>query len=112
MRLTEFQQRRAGASSQLATHKVEALLVSSPANVRYLSGFAGSNGLMLLTGDEAHFFTDPRYAAETAETITCKVHVAKNLLVLAVAALIKRKRLTKIGFEPSWMNMDQHARLK
>lgn len=100
------------ASQQIASHKVEALLVSSPPNIRYLSGFAGSNALMLLTPGEAHFFTDPRYAAETAATITCKTHVAKGPLILAAAAMIKRKQLKKIGFEAGWMNVDQHGRLK
>ncbi len=67
---------------------------------------------MLLTAGEAHFITDPRYAAETAATITCKTHVAKGPLILAAAEIIKRKQLKKIGFEPSWMNVDQHGRLK
>jgi Xaa-Pro aminopeptidase len=110
--LTENEQRRASASSQLANQKVDALLVSSPANVRYLSGYAGSNGLMLLSGGEAHFFTDPRYATVAAATITCKVHIAKGPLILSVAAIIKRKRLKKIGFEPSWLAMDRFEQLK
>ena len=87
-------------------------MVSSPANVRYLSGYAGSNGLMLISAGEAHFFTDPRYATVAGATITCKAHVAKGPLILGVADVIKRKRLRKIGFEPAWMNLDQfeHSR--
>jgi Xaa-Pro aminopeptidase len=110
--LTEIEQRRRAVSDQLASHKVDALIVSSAASIRYLSGYAGSNGLMLMTPGEAHFFTDPRYAAEVAGTITCKAHVAKGPLIGAVAATIKRKRLKKIGFEPAWMNLDQYASLK
>jgi Xaa-Pro aminopeptidase len=110
--LTEIEQRRRGVSQQLASHKVDALIVSSAANVRYLSGYAGSNGLMLMTPGEAHFFTDPRYAAEIAATVTCKAHVAKGPLILDAAAVIKRKGLRKIGFEPAWMNLDQYGSLK
>ena len=99
-------------SQQLASRKIDGLIVSSSANVRYLSGYAGSNGLMLIVPAEAHFFTDPRYAAEIAATITCKSHVAKETLILAAAATIKRKRLRRIGFEPSWMNLDQYVSLK
>jgi Xaa-Pro aminopeptidase len=105
--LTQFEQRRAAASSQIPSKEVEALVVSSPANVRYLSGFAGSNGLMLITPTEQHFFTDPRYATVAQNTITCKVHVSKTLLIKAAAGIIKRKRLRKIGFEPSWMTVAQ-----
>jgi Xaa-Pro aminopeptidase len=110
--LTEIEQRRRSVSQELASHKVDALIVSSAANVRYLSGYAGSNGLMLITPSEAHFFTDPRYAAEIATTITCKTHVAKGTLIAAAAAAITRKRLKKIGFEPAWMNLDQYFSLK
>ncbi len=77
------------------------MLVTASANVRYLTGYAGSNGLVLITPHEAHFFTDPRYATEAEETIDCRVHIAKRSLIEAAAALIKRKRLKRIGFEES-----------
>jgi Xaa-Pro aminopeptidase len=110
--LTEFEQRRRDAAGQLATRKVEALIVSSPASIRYLSGYAGSNGLILLLPSEAHFFTDPRYAADAQAHITCKVHISKKPLIQSMADLLKRKHLRKIGFEPAWMNVDQHGQLQ
>jgi Xaa-Pro aminopeptidase len=110
--LPEFEQRRHAACQHISSQKADAVVVSSPANIRYLSGFAGSNALMLLTPGEAHFITDPRYAQETAATITCKTHVAKGPLILAAAAIIKRKRFKKIGFEPAWMNVAEHGRLQ
>ncbi len=67
--------------------------------------------MILLTPEETHFITDPRYAAETAATITCKNHIAKGPLVLEAAKLIQRKRFKRVGFEPNWMNMAEHARL-
>lgn len=41
-----------------------ALLVTSPANVRYLTGFTGSNGQLLL-GESCRFFTDGRYIEQS-----------------------------------------------
>jgi Xaa-Pro aminopeptidase len=110
--LTEIEQRRLNASGQLAQRKVDAFLVSSPANVRYLTGFAGSNSLMLLTPGEQHFFTDPRYGTDAAANITCRVHVAKGPLIAAAAAVVKRKRLKRIGFEPAWLQVDQFESLR
>ena len=110
--MTEFEQRRRTASGQLHARKVEALIVSSPASIRYLSGYSGSNGLILLTPSEAHFFTDPRYAAAAQASITCKVHISKKPLIQTLADLLKRKRLRNIGFEPAWINMDQHGQLR
>ena len=68
--------------------------------------------MILVTSAESHFFTDPRYAAEVAATITCKTHISKVPLIVAAADLIKRKGLNKIGFEPAWMNLDQYSTLK
>ena len=115
--MTELEQRRRAVQTALAgdkakIHKADALLVSSPANIRYLTGYAGSNGLALVTPSETHFFTDPRYALEASETITCKLHIAKRALIEDVAGIVKRKKLKKIGFEPAWMNLDQHQKLK
>jgi Xaa-Pro aminopeptidase len=110
--LTELEQRRRSASSQLDALKVEALLVSSPASIRYLTGYSGSNGLILLTPTQAHFFTDPRYAADATANITCKVHISRKPLIQAAADLIKRKQLRKIAFEPAWTTVDQHTQLQ
>ena len=86
--------------------------MSSPANVRYLADYAGTNGLMLLTGSEAHFYTDPRYAIEVSEMKGVRVHVAKGPLIGAVARLIKSRKLRKIGFEPAWLRYEDYAKLK
>lgn len=110
--MTEIEQRRRNATARLGEWKIDALLVSSPANVRYLSGYSGSNGLILLAAKEAHFFTDPRYGLEARETISCRVHVAKTALIKAAAALLKRKKWKKIGFEAAAMRVDEYTALK
>ncbi len=110
--MSEVEQRRRDASLRLSEHKVDGLLVSSPANLRYLTGYAGSNGLLLLTQREAHFFTDPRYGLQASQQITCKVQVAKGPLIEAAAKTIKRKHLKKIGFETAWMKHEDFAKLK
>jgi Xaa-Pro aminopeptidase len=108
--LTEIEQRRRTLSARLPELKIDALLVSSPANVRYLTGYTGSNGILLVTKGESHFLTDPRYAI-ASQQITCKVHVEKKPLLLGAAAILKRKRLKKVGFESS-LPYEQYAKLK
>lgn len=110
--MSEVEQRRRAASDLLPKHKVDALLVSSPPNLRYLTNYAGSNGLLVLTTSEGYFFTDPRYGAEASKSISCKVQVAKGPLIEAAAALIKRKRLKKVGFETAWLKHEEFAKLK
>ena len=110
--MTEIEQRRQAIAARLPELKVDALLVSSPASVRYLTDYTGSNGLVLITRAETHFFTDPRYGLEASEKISCKVHVAKQALIAAVTAVVKRKRLKKLGFESSWMRWNEYSKLK
>jgi Xaa-Pro aminopeptidase len=48
---------------------VDALLVTAPANIRWLSGFTGSSGLLLVTRDRAVLTTDGRYRTQSAEQL-------------------------------------------
>lgn len=109
--MTEFQQRCRDIATRLPDLKADCLLVSSPANVRYLSGFAGSNSLILLTPSETHFFTDPRYAIEATHNVSGKVHVVRGPLSAGALSVIKRKRLKKVAFEPSATRYDEYSRL-
>lgn len=60
--------RRAALSWLLHTeHDGAAMVVTDPLNVRYLSGFDGSNGALLIDGDDAVLFTDSRYLLQAAE---------------------------------------------
>jgi Xaa-Pro aminopeptidase len=45
------------------------LLVTAPANIRWLSGFSGSAGLLLVTGDGALLTTDGRYRTQSSEQL-------------------------------------------
>ena len=99
-------------AARLPELKAEALLVTSSANVRYLSGFDGSNGVILLLPGETHFFTDPRYEIFARQNISGDVHVAKGPLTNAVLKIIKKKKLKNIGFESGWTRYQEYATLK
>ena len=109
---SEFLTRRADIAARLPELKADALLVSSSANVRYLSGFDGSNGVMLLLAGESHFFTDPRYGTFARQNVPGAVHVAKGPLSDAVLKVIKRTRIKRIGFESGWTRFQEYASLK
>jgi len=44
-------------------------LVTRPSNVRYLCGFTGSNGILIITGHDAYFITDGRYTNQASEQV-------------------------------------------
>jgi Xaa-Pro aminopeptidase len=54
---------------RLAEPGCEALLVTTLANIRYLSGFSGSAALLLVLPDELVFLTDGRYGGQAAEQL-------------------------------------------
>jgi Xaa-Pro aminopeptidase len=58
---------------------IESLLVTHPADVRYLCGFTGSNAFLALTANRAVMFTDGRYIAQAKEeTSAARVVIAKK----------------------------------
>lgn len=68
--MAETHERRREAAWErlrLACPEATTLLVTSRANVRYLTGFTGSNAVLLLQQDSALLGTDGRYAVQVAE---------------------------------------------
>jgi len=61
--------RLAALRAGLAEAGVDALVVSTLANVRYLTGFSGSAGLLLVTAHKALLTTDGRYRTQAAEQL-------------------------------------------
>lgn len=100
--------------TMLRTWKLDAVLLTSPSALRYVSGFSGSNGMVLLRRRSAHFYTDARYDEQAAaEVAHMPVHVARasSLLVLA-AELGHLRALGTIGFEDRNVNVAQHANMR
>jgi Xaa-Pro aminopeptidase len=112
---TEQAQRRQLVVSGLAERQLGGLLVSSPANIRYLTGFTGSNGLALLLPEQAVLFTDPRYGLQAAGEVDCQVRVERGALFLAVTKWLQRKRIRRLGCEAAhltheaFLALDDHA---
>ena len=50
-------------------HEIDALVVTTLANVRYLTGFTGSAAVLTVTGDMALLTTDGRYRTQSAEQV-------------------------------------------
>ena len=53
----------------LAERQLDALIVTSLPNIRYLTGFSGSNALLVVTQADADFFSDSRYTVQARDEI-------------------------------------------
>jgi Xaa-Pro aminopeptidase len=89
----------------------DAMLVTAPPNIRYLSGFTGSNAMLMLARGSAVLLTDPRYTIQAAGETSCKVVIAKGPLIANAARLAMKKRLRRIGFERNRVSFAQYAAL-
>jgi Xaa-Pro aminopeptidase len=117
--------RAARVAAQLRELKLDRLLVSSAVNVRYLTGYTGSNGIALIAADgrTGHlFFTDFRYATQSAEQVPAgyEREIAPAELLEAAAQALgpggkqaggKLDRIA-LGFDDSSLTVKQHARLR
>ncbi len=86
--------------SMVAEARVEALVVSALPNIRYLTGFTGSNALLLVTAEDAVLFTDGRYKLQAGEEVAdARVVVPRGTLAKALAGSVKRRGLRRLAFE-------------
>jgi len=78
-------ERRSRAAALLATlnpkQPLDCLVVSGRENVRYLTGFTGSNSMLLVFADgRSILYTDPRYTIQAEQQADCRVKIAKGSL--------------------------------
>jgi len=111
--LTPEQKRRELAAQQVSALKLDALLVTSLDNVRYLTGFTGSSANVLVFRDgNTVLFTDPRYTVQSKQQVNCSIRIAKGPLTKQVMAEIARTRVSRVGFEPEYLNVARMEALK
>src|ERR1019366_8898844 len=101
---SESDTRRHAVAASLAARKLDALLVSFGPNLRYLSGFTGSNALLLVRPGQSILFTDPRYQIQAAQEVSCTITIAKGPLEADLVAAIAHHRVKRIGYEPALMS--------
>jgi Xaa-Pro aminopeptidase len=111
--MTEHAKRIAVVRRAIARAGLDALLVNHLVNVRYLCGYSGSSGLLLVTPGINHFLTDFRYQEQIKREVTgarCVI-IKKDCYtdLLGVAGLGKLRR---IGFEAQHLTFDHYDFLR
>jgi len=84
---------------ELINHDTDGMLVTSPENVRYLCGFSGTEGTLLLTRGKSFFLTDGRYATQARQQIKQFSIVTFSEKWKSLARIIKKLRVRSLGFE-------------
>ncbi|UJF28329.1 Xaa-Pro peptidase family protein [Planococcus sp. 107-1] len=95
--------------NEMAKQNIEALLVTSSYNLRYITNFTGSAGLALVTKEQAFFITDFRYTEQASEQVTeFKVVQAKTNLLEEAAEKAKELGIESLAFEQDYVTYSSY----
>ena len=103
--------RRAALRAKIAERELGALLVTNLVNLRWLTGFDGSNGAAVVGAEQLRFITDFRYLTQSAEQLdpAWEREIATDLLKRAVEGL--PDGLATLGFDDAHLTVKQHEQL-
>ena len=112
----DFLLRQKKLREHLATTRFDALLISHLPNIRYLCGFTGSAGFLLVEEAVSVFFSDVRYDTQGREEVKgAKVIIAKKSVPQAIGEWMKARRKRPagwtIGVEGEHMTVAEKKRL-
>lgn len=92
--------------------QLDALLVMSDHNRRYLSDFTGSSGAVIITKDEKYLISDFRYDAQAREQAKDFEFVLQEKgLLNFIIKFLKEKGFKTVGFEGAHINFNTYSTL-
>ncbi|HEX9236794.1 MAG TPA: aminopeptidase P family N-terminal domain-containing protein, partial [Actinomycetota bacterium] len=104
--------RRRRLAARLSELQADAFLVTAPANVRYLTGFTGSNGQLVVTREDTVFFTDGRYDEQSGHEVPdLSREIYTGEFAPAFRAVCRRLRARRVAFEAAAVTVETHEKL-
>jgi Xaa-Pro aminopeptidase len=112
-------QRHAAIRGRFDELAVDALVITHPPNIRYLSNHAGSAGILVLARDAVHLVADFRYT-EAVERMQASPHACPGLRIWpvpssydeALIACLATLGVSRIGFESAHVSVARHEWLQ
>lgn len=97
---------------EMKQQNLDAFLVTAPKNVRYLSTFTGSAGIILVTPEHEYFITDFRYTEQAQEQATgFEVVIHKGKIYEEISELIDAEEVRTMGIEAIDMNVATYSHI-
>ena len=112
----DYEGRQTRLQGVLAKHRLDGLLVTHLPNIRYLCGFTGSAGVLLVTESTRVFFTDGRYTEQAGTEVQgARVVIARKPPLIAaserLAAKGKKWGLKTLGIEGDHLTVAGRSQL-
>ncbi|CAN5203136.1 aminopeptidase P family protein [soil metagenome] len=109
---TAAQDRRDRLRSQLRAADVDAALITRSVNIRYLTGFTGSNAALLVAADGRDVFcTDGRYRTQSGAQVPDLERIHERICAPALATRAGDDGVRRLGFESHHLTVDGLAAL-
>ena len=90
----------------------EALLILNTQNIRYLTGFTGSDGALMAGPGWLALLVDGRYVTQAQEEARGAEIVEFRNRVEGIAGVARRHALGSMGFEAAALSVEEHLRLQ
>ena len=99
-----------------ARNTLDALLITSLPNIRYLCGFTGSSGALAMAQDRWAFFTDGRYTEQAKSQVTdASIYIASGAPAILAARWISKRMVKRksaqIGIEGEHVSFSGEKRI-
>ena len=107
--------RRENVAALVAEEKLDALLVTSPHNVTYLTGFTGDSSALLLMPARVVLVSDPRYVgliADECPELETHIRTPAQKIHEAVGEVLGKLGLRTVGIESSAMTIAEGEALR
>ncbi|GIO23160.1 Xaa-Pro peptidase family protein [Oceanobacillus sp. J11TS1] len=99
--------------AKLEEHKVDAMIIDSPYNRRYITNFTGTAGTVLVTADKAIFITDFRYTEQAAaQAPAFEIVEHKQGMIQEIANQINKLGVKRLAFEKNYTTYSQFETYK
>lgn len=104
--------RRSRLKQFFEKYSLKAILFTDLRNIRYLCGFSGTEGALLVSRDVVWFLCDSRYTAQAAEEVQdAVIKECGAVRIETVAALVQEYGLDRIGFEAAHTTVSAFRRM-
>ncbi|MFH1623987.1 MAG: aminopeptidase P family protein [Pseudomonadota bacterium] len=90
---------------------LDGILVSNLDNVRYLSGFTGSEGVILISRNGSYFLTGSRYTTQASEQTKGFIVREYDRREKEISDLLSRLNIGTLGFEPQYVTFESYGKL-
>ena len=95
----DFDTRIKHVTDSLKYLSLPAILVLSPSNIKFLTGFSGSNCCLLITTQNIYFFTDSRYLEDSKNKFTSWIVAKYSRDFKEIHEVLNELNIRKVGYE-------------